>query len=181
MNRTRRNLLCSSSTMALVPLFAGLAACSTPTASATLSATVIADINGALAGLVSLPPQLEHTTPPVITQAMGDTIVADLTALQQSMATISASTALQAGTVVMERVFGGMNTAVAVLSAYPIPPPYNLVLMAVSVILPTVEAYLRTAWPTTTPPVSPPVAAVGRKAKAGGMSLSAARQQLGIN
>lgn len=173
----RRALL---STASFTALAAGLAACGT-THSATLSAQVIADINGALAGLVSLPPQLEHTTPPLITQAMGDTIVADLTALQQSMATISASTALEVGVGVMDRVFGGMNTAVSVLSAYPIPSPYNLVLMAVSVILPTVEAYLRTTWPATTPPVSPPVAALHAKAKASGMTLPDARKRLGIH
>lgn len=172
----RRSLLSSASAIAVLPIL--MAACGT-TASATLSAQVIADINGALQGLATLPAQLEKTVPPVITQALGDTIMADIAALQGSMATISASTALQAGVDVMARVFGGMNTAVSVLSAFPVPPPFNMVLMAVAVILPTVQAYLEKYQPAPVP-VSPPAAALRAKATAHGISLEKARATLHV-
>lgn len=172
----RRALLSSTSAMAVLPV---LIACGT-TASATLSAQVIADVNGALAGLANLPAALEGTTPAILTQALGTSISADIVLLQNAMATISTSTALQAGVTVLARVFGGLNTAVSVLSAFPIPPPYSTALLAVSMVLPSIQAYLTSLLPVAPGPVSPPVAALAAKATNGGMDLAKARSVLHI-
>jgi hypothetical protein len=150
-----------------------------PTAQ-TITPQLLADANGMLDGIAGLVPQLEGSSPPIISQAQGDKIMADIATARASLQTVSTSTALTPGATVLAKVFGGLNTMVAVLSGLNLQPPYSVALMAVSIVLPVAEAELAQLIGGPAPVSNPPVAAMAAKGKASGMSLSEARAHLGI-
>ena len=179
----RRQFLNSTASYGVLCIpVAMLQACSstaTPTAQ-TLTAQILSDTGGVITGIQGLVPQLEAAKPPLITAAQGDTILADAGLAAQSLATLSTSTALAPGATTLGIIFGGLNTAVAILSALPIPPPYTAIVMALSVVLPAAEAELTAMVGTQPAPVPPAVASTRAKALNSGMSLDAARVQLNI-
>lgn len=177
-----RNLLRSTSVIAALPIL--LAACSGSSPkpdTQAITAQVIADAQGMVAGINKLVPQLEATTPPLLTVAQGDNILANSATALAELQTVSTSTALLPGATALAKVFGGLDTSVAVLSSLQIPPPYSYAVMAISLVLPEAEAELaKIIGAASPPPVPAPVASMHAKATARGMTVKQARDQLMI-
>lgn len=186
MNNRRQFLLNTVGVSLLTPA-AMLAACGPTSTPQTISAQVIANANGMLSGLNNLVPQLQATTPPIITAAQGATILADDALASTALGTISASSALAVGLPALVRVFDSLNTVVTILDGFTLPAPYSTILLAVSVLLPPAEAYIaqiqaqiNPTTPVVTPTPTPSVAKLAAKAQAAGMTEAQARQVLGI-
>lgn len=187
MNNRRQFLINTASWGALLIPVSMLEACGPTATPQTISAQVIANANGMLSGLNNLVPQLQATTPPIITAAQGATILADDALASTALGTISASSALAVGLPALVRVFDSLNTVVTILDGFSLPAPYSTILLAVSVLLPPAEAYIaqiqeqiNPTTPVVTPTPTPSVAKLAAKAQAAGMTEAQARQVLGI-
>jgi hypothetical protein len=100
---------------------------------------------------------------------------------QGFMATVSSSTPAQTGVTILARAEGYFNAVLGALLALPIPPPYNLIVVAANVIAPELEAFIASFVPPTVTPVPAPAPAAARaRMVANGMSLEQARKTLKI-
>jgi hypothetical protein len=134
-----------------------LSACSTTTSTTGSSVTpaqVITDLDQAGNTIMGILPQLV-ALPGGLTQAQATTIQDDVAEAQAALATVSASTALTTSLPIMQRVFGGLNTAVTIIEAVPMPSQDKTIVVATGVVLQGVEAYLNSTMPAP-PPVSAP-------------------------
>lgn len=176
----RRSML---NTSALISAGAVLTACGATTLSSpgTIPAQIVNDVNGALNQMAMLLPALTATTPPALTAAQEAPLLVDVNLAQGFMATISGNTPAQTGVTVLARAEGYFNAVLAGLVAVPIPPPYNLIVIAANVIAPELENYVNSLLP---PPVAAPPAptpAAARAAKLGHkMTIGQARAVLKI-
>lgn len=181
----RRSMLSTSALVAAGS--ATLAACSmfSTSAAGTVPAQIVADVDGALNQLAMVLPALTATAPPSLTKAQETPLLADVNQALGFMALVGPTTQAQTAATAMARAEGLFNAVLAALLAVPIPPPYNLIVIAANVVAPELEAYLNTLIP---PPVATPVPAPpaptpakDRAAKvAHGMTIEKAREVLKI-
>ena len=175
----RRSML---STSAMVPLVAAVAACSqVASPPGTLPAQILADVTGALNQLAAVIPSLTMTTPPVLSQTVEATLLADVNYALGFMATVSSSTPAATGVTVLARAEGYFNAVLVALLPLPIPAPFNLIIVAANVVAPELEALIASFVPPTVTPVPAPAPAAARAMKAGhGMDLDTARKTLKV-
>lgn len=175
---SRRALI---STSALVSLGA-LAACSSltkPSSPGTVPAQVITDVNGALIQLDNILPALAASNPPVIPPALEQTLLADVNYAFKALQMIGPNTPAQDGATILARVEGYGSAVLQVLLTVPLPPPYNVAVIAANVVWASLVAYLNTVIPQSggQAPVESPVAA---HARASHISIEEARRILKI-
>jgi hypothetical protein len=179
----RRSMLSTSAMMAAGA--AALAACSsTPSPPGTLPAQILADVTGALNQLASVIPSLTKTTPPVLTQSVETTLLADVNYAQGFMATVSSSTPAASGVTVLARAEGYFNAVLVALLPLPIPAPFSLIIVAANVIAPELEALIASfiPAPVTPAPVPAPAPAAARaRMVAHGMTIEEARKVLKVH
>jgi hypothetical protein len=175
----RRSML---STSAMVPLVAAVAACSSvPSAPGTLPAQILADVTGALNQLAAVIPSLTMTTPPVLSQTVEATLLADVNYALGFMGTVSSSTPATPGATVLARAEGYFNAVLVALLPLPIPAPFNLIIVAANVVAPELEALIASFVPPTVTPVPAPAPAAARaKMVAHGMTIEKARAVLKV-
>jgi hypothetical protein len=139
-----------------------IASCSS-TGTGTTPAQVIADLNQAASAINGVVPQLV-ALPNGLTQQQATTILSDVAQAQSALATVSASTALDVSLPIMQRVFGGLNTAVQIVEAVPMAPQDKTIVVAAGILLASVESYLNSTMPA--PPVvtapAPPASATAQ-------------------
>lgn len=172
MNFTRRML-----TTTCLASVLGMAACATPTGNAT-PATVLADINGAVNGLLGVLPSLGT----VIPAAQLAQITSYVNAGQALLSTFAAGLTASQGATVLLQVETYVNSALNALAGFPgIPANYALIISAAAVIVPIVEAYINSVLPSS---VKSGVSPATLRAKApwvvSNMTISQARLLLGI-
>lgn len=176
----RRSML---NTSALISAGAVLTACALNQLSSagTIPAQLVADVEGALNQLAIVLPALTATTPPALTTAQEAPLLTDVNLALGFMATIGSTTPAQTGITVLARAEGYFNAALAGLLAVPIPPPYNLIVIAANVVAPELEAYINSLIPVTAPTPAPTPAKARAAKVAHGMTLDQARMVLKIN
>lgn len=176
----RRTLL---STSALLPPVVFLAACgiTQPSAAGTIPAQVLTDVNGVLIQLDNILPALSTTTPPIIPPATEASLLADVNYAFKALATVSSSTPAMDGATVLARIEGYGGAVLGALLAVPLPPPYNLAVIAANIVWAGLESYINSLIPP--PPGVPTPAPSPAMMRAKGhpsMSLAEARAQLKI-
>jgi hypothetical protein len=173
---SRRAALGSAGLMSVGVILAG---CQDQTSTtSTLSAQILADTTGALQQLLTLLPTLTTTVPPVLSTTLETSLLANVNTALLYVSSISATTVVSTGATVLARAEGLFNAVVGVLAMIPLPPPYNLVFVAVSVISASLEAYINSV---ITPPAGTPAPAMARLARTGHpMTIERARHILGI-
>lgn len=177
----RRSML---STTAMLPVATALAACGlqTPSAPGTIPGQVIADVTGALNVLAADLPALTATTPPVLTSAQEAPLLVDVRLALGFLATISGGTPAQTGVTALARAEAYFNAVLTALMTAPLPPPYNLAVIAANVVAASLEAYINSVVPPAPVPAPVPTPAASRaKAVAPGMTIEKARAVLHIN
>jgi hypothetical protein len=136
----RRTLL---HTVALVIPASALAACST--ASPLTPAEIVADVGVAVTGLQNVIKGVEAAAPSLIPTATAATINTALTDAQQVASSLVASTPALTGASIVQTVEGYLNAVLTILAGPPIngliPAPFNMAVTAVSILLPTFEAF----------------------------------------
>ena len=172
----RRALLTTSSLLTV----GAIAACSTPSGKLT-PAQIIADATGAVQGLENVIPALENTKPPVLTATQGTPIEDALKEAMAYLTSIGPGTPAQTGATTLAMVAGYLNSALSILTALPIPAPYNVIVMAAAVIAPEIEAWVASIMPPAPAPTPSPAPAAARAARvAHGMSIEKARAVLKV-
>lgn len=174
----RRTLL---STSALLPPVVFLAACgiTQPSSPGTIPAQVITDVNGVLIQLDNILPALSTTIPPVIPPALEATLIADVNYAFKALSTVSSSTSAMDGATVLARIEGYGGAVLGALLAVPLPPPYNLAVIAANIVWSSLESYINSLIP---PPAGAPAPSPAMMRAKGhpSMSLAEARAQLKI-
>lgn len=175
----RRALL---STSALAATAGILAACgiTQPSQASTIPAQILTDVNGALVQLDSILPALAASTPPVIPAAIEQTLLQDVNYAFQALSTVSSSTQAQTGATVLARVEGYVGAVLTELLALPLPPPYNLAVIAANVVFGSLEIYLNSLIAQSGGPAPEPSPAKARAVGKPTMSLEEARSILKI-
>jgi hypothetical protein len=180
MNRFRRYLL-TTIPLALLVGLSGCTALTAPSPPDTIPRAVLADLAGALQAIANVLPALSAKTPPIIPASVTGPLLADIKEAQLLLSGIGADTPAQTGATVLARVEGYLNATLSVLAAVPVlPSPLDILVLAASVIVPEVEAWLASV--IAAPPAGPPapVSSLVAKAKYRGMTLAAARGHLGV-
>jgi hypothetical protein len=172
----RRNLLsCVALTLPLAAL--GCAAMSIGSYN-TLSAQVLADTNAALTQLGITLPALTKTKPPVLTAAQVAPLLADIEKAKALLAALSAKMDAVTASTPLEQVLGYVNAVLDTVPIALVPPPFNLIVVASTVIAKEIESYVASISPTPAPQPAPWPAAKRATVAAGGMTLERARAVL---
>lgn len=178
----KRRALLSTTSLAAAGLVLAACGVTQPSQAGTVPAQILTDTNGALVQLDAILPALSATTPPIIPAALEKSLLQDVNYAFQSLQTVSSSTPAQTGATVLARVEGYGGAVLTALLAVPLPPPYNLAVIAANVVWASLEVYVNSLLPPvsaggTTPPPAPQASfrATGRT-----MSIEEARAILKI-
>lgn len=143
---SRRNAL--RSTACMIPL-AILAGCGT-TAAATLDAQVLADATGVVNSLSTLFPAVVAAVPNFIPSAVVTSVNNGLTIAKNLVTTLTTDTPVNMGASTLQTVESYVNSAVNALAAvtpaaaavFPVLNIFLVPILAVSAILPSIEAFI---------------------------------------
>ncbi len=138
MNTISRRALLGAT--ALVPL--ALAGCAGQTA-AQVSAAIVADLTGALRGVVNTVPGIVKADPTLLSPALQAKVTSQATQGLGVLAAVQTSMAATVAAPALAKAEADLNAVLGALAAVPlIPPPYSLIIAAAAVVAPAIEGYI---------------------------------------